>query len=349
MIKPQEYWDLFQKKINLEDFQKSLITWFHQNKAQHPWRTLWNQTHDIYYVWLSEIMLQQTTIATVTPRFLEFIKKYPSAQDVAESSEHEVLLACQGLGYYRRFRLFYKGIKSLYHPTKKQMLWPQTPEEWLHLSGIGKYTQAAITSVLWNTPLAVSDGNVERVLLRLMGLKVAPNEKGIQEFLYQKAQEILFLQDTGNWNQAIMELGQTLCNPHKPQCISCPLQKYCLSFLHNIQNEIPLTKLKKDFINIHMRAYIILKDQKIALFERNSDEKFLKNSIGFPFDEHKEGTHLGVIKHTITHHKIRVDILESHENSFLNLKYYLLEEIPQMIHTSLDKKILQFYIKNKKA
>lgn len=190
----------------------TLLSWYDQNKRDLPWR----KTRDPYRIWISEIMLQQTRVAAVLPRYENFLNRFPTVEKLAMARENSVLAQWSGLGYYRRARNLHAAAKLIARRTDKV---PQTSEQWRELPGIGRYTAAAIASIAFNEPVAVVDGNVKRVLGRLSGSTDADPWKA--------AQNLLDAARPGDFNQAMMELGATVCLAPDPKCDECPLHTFC--------------------------------------------------------------------------------------------------------------------------
>src|SRR6267154_5564710 len=199
----------------LTSFRRALLSWYDQNRRDLPWR----KTRDPYRIWLSEIMLQQTRVAAVLEHYRLFLERFPTVHALAAASEDEVLAAWSGLGYYRRARMLHQCATTIVQ--KHDGRFPQTAETLLALPGIGRYTAAAIASIAFCEPVAVVDGNVERVLQRVTGI----NLNSVQTWKY--AQEFLVKSRPGDFNQAMMELGATLCVPRAPHCKECPIRKWC--------------------------------------------------------------------------------------------------------------------------
>jgi A/G-specific adenine glycosylase len=197
----------------LAELRRSLLTWYGDNRRDLPWR----RTCDPYHIWVSEIMLQQTRVAAVVVRYAEFLRRFPSVQKLASARESSVLAQWSGLGYYRRARNLHAAAKIVARAGN----FPQNSESWRALPGIGPYTAAAIASIAFNQPVAVLDGNVERVLRRLLGGAHSTDR------LWNSAQQLLDRNRPGDFNQAMMELGATVCMAGTPQCDNCPIQKFC--------------------------------------------------------------------------------------------------------------------------
>jgi A/G-specific adenine glycosylase len=201
---------------NIRTFHTVLLDWYRRHCRDLPWR----RTRDPYRIWLSEIMLQQTRVATVTERYERFLKRFPTVQKLAAARESSVLAQWSGLGYYRRARNLHVAARKTVNELAGNF--PDTSEELRKLPGIGRYTAAAIASIAFNEPIAVVDGNVERVISRLLGTP------GISEKqLWNAAERLLSREQPGNFNQAMMELGATVCLPNEPRCPECPVRSFC--------------------------------------------------------------------------------------------------------------------------
>jgi A/G-specific adenine glycosylase len=196
-------------------WRRSLLLWYDQNRRDLPWR----QDRDPYRVWLSEIMLQQTRVSAVLEHYRRFLLRFPTVQKLASARESSVLAAWSGLGYYRRARMMHAAAKAIV--KRHGGIFPGEIAELRALPGVGRYTAAAIASIVFNAPAAVVDGNVERVLGRVFGTGLAG------EPLWQAAEALLSRQRPGDFNQAMMELGAIVCLPRQPRCSSCPVFSPC--------------------------------------------------------------------------------------------------------------------------
>jgi A/G-specific adenine glycosylase len=192
-----------------------LLAWYERHARALPWR----ESRDPYRVWLSEIMLQQTRVAAVIGHYEEFLRRFPTVERLAAAREASVLAAWSGLGYYRRARMLHAAAKVVVRELGGKL--PATAGDWRALPGIGRYTAAAIASIAFGEPAAVVDGNVERVLQRLSGQRLAGEE------LWQAAEDLLDRKRPGDFNQAMMELGATVCTPRAPACLMCPVVELC--------------------------------------------------------------------------------------------------------------------------
>jgi A/G-specific adenine glycosylase len=209
-------------------FRHNLLDWFDLHKRDLPWR----RTRAPYPIWVSEIMLQQTRVAAVLEHYANWMQRFPTVEALAAASEDEVLAAWSGLGYYRRARFLHKGAKAVVAEHNGKL--PQTAAELRQLSGIGAYTSAAIASIAFGETVAVVDGNVERVLLRQTGMAengAATNRKAHPSLtaaeIQRLAAKLIDPKRPGDFNQAMMELGATVCLPRNPLCLQCPVQQSC--------------------------------------------------------------------------------------------------------------------------
>lgn len=203
------------KTTERQRFRRLLLRWFDLHKRDLPWR----QDRDPYRIWLSEIMLQQTRVNAVTDYYQNFLRRFPTIETLASAPESAVLAAWSGLGYYRRARMLHAAAKTIVREYKGEL--PKTAEGLRTLPGIGRYTAAAIASIAFHQPVALVDGNVERVLQRVHGRTLAG------EALWRAAAELLAQRRPGDFNQAMMELGATVCLAQQPRCLLCPVAKLC--------------------------------------------------------------------------------------------------------------------------
>jgi A/G-specific adenine glycosylase len=202
-------------------FRTQLLAWYDEHARDLPWRQRPRAATpgDAYRVWLSEIMLQQTRVAAVIAHYHEFLRRFPTVEKLARAREAAVLAAWSGLGYYRRARMLHAAAKVAVRERSGKF--PETAEGWRELPGVGRYTAAAIASIAFGEPVAVVDGNVERVLQRVSGRRLAGEE------FWLAAERLLDRERPGDSNQAMMELGATVCTPRVPSCLTCPVIKLC--------------------------------------------------------------------------------------------------------------------------
>lgn len=246
-------------------FHKKLILWYLHNKRELPWRG----TSNPYFIWLSEIMLQQTRVAQGLPYYEKFTATFPKVENLANASEEKVLKLWQGLGYYSRARNLHFTAK--YVAFDLGGIFPNTYKDLLKLKGVGDYTASAIASICYNEPTAVVDGNVYRVLARFFGLDTPINSShGIKEFK-KLAQELIDKTQPGTYNQAIMEFGARHCVPRNPNCNTCIFNDKCVALKTNAVTVLPV-KLKKSKVKKRYFNYIVVhsKDQQTILRQRTS-------------------------------------------------------------------------------
>lgn len=234
----------------LTTFRKQLLGWFRQFQRDLPWR----RTRDPYRVWLSEIMLQQTRVATVIPYFERFLERFPNIHALAAAPEEEVLRLWSGLGYYSRARNLKRAAEEIVAEHDGEF--PARLEEVLELPGIGNYTAAAILSIAFNAKCAVLDGNVARVLARLDALRGDLQETQRWKKLQHSADAHLDPKSPGDWNQAMMELGATLCTPKSPQCLLCPVAEFCEARKLGLAESLPEKRKKRATVEIHLASAV---------------------------------------------------------------------------------------------
>ncbi len=275
--------------------QEKLLNWFYLNQRSMPWR----EDSSPYRVWISEVMLQQTTVATVTNYFLRFMEKFPNLSDLAQAKEEEVLTLWSGLGYYTRARNILKTAQLL----KEEENFPKTYEDLLKLPGVGPYTAGAIASIAFGQAVSLIDTNVDRVLGRYYALD--RRDEDFEKDLRAKAQQIIEqikTKDIRAWNQAIMELGAIMCGVHKVGCSTCPLKENCKAFLSHTPLAFPGDKPKTTIIDIVEYALLIKKDDKM-LFTKNTKRR--KGMYDFPISTQSIGLEIGEVSYRISNNKVK--------------------------------------------
>src|SRR5467141_3072846 len=248
-------------------FRRRLLAWFSARKRLLPWR----RTKDPYRIWLSEIMLQQTRVATVIPYYERFLKRFPDVHGLANAPEEEVLRLWSGLGYYSRARNLRKAAQQIVANHAGQF--PMTAGDALALPGIGNYTAAAILSIGFGKKLAVLDGNVARVLARLGALRGNVRESQRWQALQDSADSYLDLVSPGDWNQAMMELGATLCTPKSPQCLLCPVAQFCEGRKLGIAESLPEKRKKRANVEVTLAAGVFADENGWTLLLPPPEEK----------------------------------------------------------------------------
>lgn len=246
--------------MNKLRFQTALLNWFQRHKRDLPWRL----TKDPYRIWLSEIMLQQTQVATVIPYYQRWLERFPTLQSVSDASEDKILKTWEGLGYYSRARNFHSACKEVISKYDGKV--PDTPEEIQKLPGIGRYTAGAILSIAYDKPAPLVDGNVVRVLARIFAIR--KDLKKETEYFWEIAKSLIPVKRTGDFNQALMELGATVCTPTKPSCLICPVNSFCLAKKKGIQEQLPLSPKRAKTQIVHLASALIQQNGKILLCQR---------------------------------------------------------------------------------
>jgi A/G-specific adenine glycosylase len=235
----------------LKTLQRRLLAWFCAHKRDLPWRA----SRDPYRIWVAEVMLQQTRIAAVLPYYHRFLKQFPTVESLARAPQGKVLQLWSGLGYYSRARNLHRAAKEI--SARHDGKFPRSLEAALALPGIGRYTAAAVLSIAYDRPLAVLDGNVARVLARLGAIRGDLRAPARWRQLGATAQQILAHGAPGDWNQALMELGETICTPQIPRCAACPVSRLCLARARNLTREIPAPRRKRAPVKMRIAAAIL--------------------------------------------------------------------------------------------
>lgn len=259
-------------------FTQKLLEWYHPDDRPLPWKAIKNP----YFIWLSEIILQQTRVQQGLPYYQKFVKKYPTIVDLANAPEDDVFKLWEGLGYYSRARNLHFAAKTV--ATTYQGNFPTTYQDIRSLKGVGDYTAAAIASFAYDLPHAVVDGNVYRVLSRFFGINTPIDTTAGKKEFKQLADELLASKQAARYNQAIMDFGATHCTPKEPNCTSCLHQKHCVAFQENQVTELPVKSQKIKKRNRYF-YYLVLK-QETSLFIRKRGEKDIwANLYEFPLIE----------------------------------------------------------------
>lgn len=323
--------------MNLEFLQRELLFWFDTNKRDLPWR----QTRDPYQILLSEVLLQQTQVSRGILYFNRFLEMFPTVEDLASAPLEAVLKAWEGAGYYARARNLHKAAQVI---TAHGM--PNTFKGFLELPGVGRYTAGAVASIALGLPVPVVDGNVRRVLARWLS-EPQPTE----DWLWAYSQGLLEKTRPGDWNQAIMELGATVCTPKNPSCSNCPVSSQCQAFLTAKVASIPAPKTRVPVKEINAVALVVGTNGRYLL-EQRPKSGLLGGLHGFPLLEiqidqqqtleqllgsyniNAAGRWVGVVNHTMTHRQFQIQVYEVQAN------VKNLEKPNDLALSRLDQKIL---------
>jgi A/G-specific adenine glycosylase len=258
------------KGSELATFRKQLLGWFRQFQRDLPWR----RTKDPYRIWLSEIMLQQTRVAAAIPYYEKFLERFPDVHALAAAPQEETLRAWSGLGYYTRARNLQKAAQQIV--AKHGGQFPTRWEDALALPGIGDYTAAAILSIAFGEKQAVLDGNVARVLARLGAIRGDLRESTRWQKLQEVADGLLDPESPGDWNQAMMELGATVCTPKSPQCLLCPVAQHCQARKLGIAESLPEKHKMRATVEVALAAAVFIDEKGQTLLlppPKNTKEK----------------------------------------------------------------------------
>ena len=295
-----------------------IFAWYDRHGRALPWRYRWPEMAPVYHLWLSEIMLQQTVVATVIPYFLEFVRRWPTIGDLAVAPIDDVLAALAGLGYYARARNLHKTAKIVAHDHAG--VFPKNKQDLLALPGIGPYTSAAIAAIAFDHAETVVDGNVERVMVRLFDLHAPlPQAKGA---LTSYAASLTPPARPGDYAQAVMDLGATICTPKSPRCALCPWHDICAARKAGTAAELPkkLPKVKKP--TRFGTAYVARRSDGAVLLEQRPERGLLGGMLGWPGSEWRETPPdaippiqadwieaPGEVRHTFTHFHLRLRVM----------------------------------------
>lgn len=310
----------------LRSFRVNLLSWYRTHHRKLPWRT----TKDPYCIWVSEIMLQQTRVAAVLEHYRSFLKSFPTVRRLAAAGEADVLAAWSGLGYYRRARMLHRAAKFLV--AERSGCIPTNAAELRGLPGIGRYTSHAIASIAFGEAVAVVDGNVERVLGRMLRKTINGEQ------LWSTAQLLLDPNSPGDFNQAMMELGATICLPGVPLCERCPVRKHCASRGLEHERAIPEKRLRRSSSVLFVR-----RGNAIRLSQRASDERLMPGMWELP-EAHNTVSQepLLSVKHSITTTDWRVSVFSRNKPKAGTEGQWIPEDdISRLPLTGLTRKILR--------
>jgi A/G-specific adenine glycosylase len=315
----------FSDSVSVE-FRRQLLAWYDAHARDLPWR----HSADPYRVWLSEIMLQQTRVAAVIAHYHEFLRRFPTVEKLARARESSVLAAWSGLGYYRRARMLHAAAKVVVRELAGRF--PSTPAALRELPGVGRYTAAAIASIAFDEPIAVVDGNVERVLQRVSGRPMAG------ENFWLAAEALLDRERPGDFNQAMMELGATVCRPRAPSCLTCPVVELCVT-RGELEGAAKAPPQKKREIHYALN----FREGKVFLVQRRRDVRLMAGMWELP-----ETTPLPsrakpalTLRHSITVTDYTVHVWQDRGHDNIQGKWITVRRLPELAMTGLARKILR--------
>jgi len=255
--------------------RRRLLAWFRQHARDLPWR----RTREPYSVWVSEVMLQQTQVAAVVPYFERFLQAFPTLEALASADESEVLRLWEGLGYYRRARQLHQAARVLVDQHGGEF--PQDPRTVQTLPGVGRYTAGAVLSIAFDAREPILEANTLRVWCRLLAYRGDPRSAAGQTLLWQAARSVLPRRGSGDFNQALMELGSKVCSPRTPACQHCPLAELCPTRVQGLQAVIPAPRKRLNYEDA-AEAYVVVRRQGQVLLRRCQDQERWAGLWDFP-------------------------------------------------------------------
>ncbi|GAB2025708.1 A/G-specific adenine glycosylase [Lactovum odontotermitis] len=329
-------------KAKIKDFQTSLLRWYQASKRALPWR----ETNEPYKIWISEIMSQQTQVETVIPYYEKFLKKYPAISDLANADDAELLKLWEGLGYYSRARNLKAGAQQIMSEFKGDF--PQEIDKIRSIKGIGPYTAASIASICFNLPEAAIDGNLFRVGSRVFAISDDISKAATRKIFDEKFRQVISYKEPGDFNQALMDLGASICLPKSPKCEICPISAYCAAFAQGTQEKFPVKSKKLKQKDVYYQAFALKSAGKYLMAQRPSNG-LLADMWTFPLKEVQENAEIdlpadfkssvvkfeeiGEITHVFSHLKWHVRLIvcqletgQVHEESALYNQKWLSEK-----------------------
>jgi A/G-specific adenine glycosylase len=308
------------------DLSIPLLRWYDRTRRELPWR----ETSDPYAIWVSEVMLQQTQVKTVIPYFQRWLARFPGVRELSRADEADVLHAWQGLGYYSRARALKRAAEVVVERHGGRL--PSKATELTALPGIGPYSAGAIASIAYGERVPVVDGNVIRVLTRLYALRGDPAKAPLKHELWRRADELVPADRPGDHNQALMELGATVCVPEKPRCADCPLAKHCRGFSAGVAAELPELAARPKPTQLRMAAAVLKRRGRVAVVQLPPSAPRWAGMWLFPVVELRSGEaaergaeralleeigvrasaehQLGTVRHSVTRYRITLEVYE---------------------------------------
>ncbi len=340
----------------MNTFTRRLLAWYRCNARTLPWRG----HPDPYAVWVSEIMLQQTRVETVIPYFHRWMVRFPTIKSLADASEQDVLNEWEGLGYYSRARNLYKAAKTVVEQYEGQL--PRDLVALRRLPGIGRYTVGAIASMAFGMDEPTLDGNIRRIFARIFDIHLPADLPSGEKALWNLVAEHLPKGKAGDYNQALMDLGATICLPKNPRCLICPVMELCQARAKGVQDQRPVLKPAKKMPHYIHAAAVIVKHGRVLLAKRpskgllggmwefpngrvedDSARELSKNlRSGYQLKVRSDDA-LGVVKHAYTHFKVTVHVFQCELVSMTknqNLKWVKLKNLEDFPMGKVDRQIV---------
>ena len=340
-----------------------LLAWYHANKRTLPWRG----HPSAYAVWVSEIMLQQTRVETVIPYFEKWMRLFPDIQALGQASEHDVLNAWEGLGYYSRARNLHRAAKLVLDQYSGEI--PRDLDELRKLPGIGRYTLGAIASMAFGMDVSALDGNIKRVYARIFDIEEPVDSTLGEKLLWELADKYLPKGHAGDYNQALMDLGATICVPKNPRCLICPVMKLCKARQNGTQDQRPVMKPKKEVPHYVNAAGVIIEKRRVLLAQRPAQgllasmwefpngrvdgdptkglAKALKTEYNLNLRVKRGQESLGIVQHGYSHFSVTVHVFPCELVSRpkgTNLKWVALKELGSYPMGRIDRQIANMIV-----
>lgn len=320
--------DEWKAATDLTLLRKKLLAWYRQNARDLPWR----RTRDPYHIWISEIMLQQTTVATVRGYFERFLDRFPSIEDLASAPEEAVLHLWQGLGYYRRARHLHRAAQIIVRDFGGRF--PTDPDEIRGLPGLGRYTANAIACFALNHRLPIIEANTRRLWTRLTAATGNPAKPPLETYLWQLAQDVLPKREFADFNQGAMDLGSMICTPKSPECDKCPLAAFCIAHQTGTETQFPQLAPRRAFVDVEHVTVLLWDKEKNQLLvtqrpddgpwaglwefprvEKRDEEDHLSAAIravkSFTLQEFQTRSAVMTLRHGIMHFKVTLTCYEA--------------------------------------
>ncbi|MBF6627297.1 MAG: A/G-specific adenine glycosylase [Proteiniphilum sp.] len=311
------------KKAAYPHITTRLLNWYKEHKRDLPWR----ETTDVYSIWISEVILQQTRISQGWDYFLRFMDRFPTVASLAGATEEEVLKLWQGLGYYSRARNMHAAAKQIMNHFGG--IFPTTYSEILSLKGVGEYTASAIASIAFNEPRAVVDGNVNRVIARLFAIELSIHTPEGKKLIAEIAQSLLSHESPGNYNQALMDFGAMVCTPAQPRCTECLLQDYCAAYAENRVTDFPVNNRKITIKKRYFHYFHIVQGNSTFLQKRVASDIW-RNMYEFPLIETVSTMEFSQLEQTKEFRELFAGVPSLSIDHQLTLKHQLTH---QVVHT----------------
>lgn len=340
-------------------FSQPLLEWYRRSHRDLPWR----KTRDPYAILVSEVMLQQTQVKTVIPFYERWMARYPTVQSLAAATEAEALKAWEGLGYYRRARLLQSAARLIVEQFKGEF--PRDVAGIDALPGVGRSTLGAVASIAFNLPLPVLDGNVVRVLCRWFEIREPTRQAATRKNLWNLAENLIPEGASADFNQALMELGATVCIPHKPFCLLCPIRKGCRAFDHGLQEQLPAAAPRPVTIRQFEYVGLVIRNGRVLLSQRQRGQR-MEQLWQFPaitlfrpsrqwalswkdaFGMFQGSAKLAALQYSVTHHRIRLELFKIegfNRRKTANTRWVALAAVPGLAFTSAHRQLANQFLK----